>query len=220
MFIGHFAVALAAKRTSPRVSLGTLFFAVQFLDLLWPVLVLAGIEHFRIEPGNTAVTPLDFYDYPFSHSLLTTAVWSILIGILYWFIRKSAKDSFILALCVSSHWILDFITHRPDLPLMPESTVLLGLGLWNSSILSVAIECLFFVAGSIIYIRSTRPISKSGSVALWCLLAFLLVIYLLNIFGPPPPSIGMVSVSANALWIFILWGYWVDKNRHAVSRTE
>ena len=119
MFIGHFAVALGAKKAAPKVSLGTLIMAAQFVDLLWPIFLLLGIEHVRINPGDTAYTPLDFYDYPVSHSLLTGIGWAIVFGAVYYAIRRSARNAWILAACVLSHWLLDLIVHRPDLPLVP-----------------------------------------------------------------------------------------------------
>src|SRR5437899_11326482 len=88
MFIGHFGLGLAAKRLAPRTSLGTLFFAAQFLDLIWPIFLLLGLEHVRFAPGITAVSPLDFYDYPISHSLATALVWSAATGIIYFFFRR------------------------------------------------------------------------------------------------------------------------------------
>src|SRR3989339_1594487 len=119
MFIGHYAVALAAKKGAPKASLGTLFIAAQLVDLLWPLFLLLGLEHVKIDPGNTAITPLNFNDYPLSHSLLMSIVWSLLFGGVYYLIKRNKKTSVILGLCVFSHWVLDFITHRPDLPLAP-----------------------------------------------------------------------------------------------------
>src|SRR4051812_26563634 len=114
MFIGHFALGFAAKRVAPRVSLGTLLLSVGFLDVLWPVFLLLGWEHVRIDPGNTAVTPLDFHDYPISHSLLAATGWALLFGGVYFLLRRSRRESIILAVGVLSHWVLDFFSHRPD----------------------------------------------------------------------------------------------------------
>src|SRR5687768_4256927 len=133
MFIGHHAAGFAAKRFAPRVSLGTLFAATMLLDLLWPLFLLMGIEHVRIDSGNTAFTPLDFYDYPYTHSLLNVIGWSILAGTIHWLRRKSWRDATVVGLAVLSHWVLDFVTHRPDLPLWPGGPMV-GLGLWNSVI--------------------------------------------------------------------------------------
>ena len=131
MFLGHPAVGLASKRSVPHISLGLLFRAPMLLDFLWPVFVLLGLEHFRIDPGNTAVTPLDFYDYPWSHSLLMAVVWSVLFGAIYFALRRDARGASILGAGVLSHWVLDFVTHRPDLPLYPGGPKV-GLGIWNS----------------------------------------------------------------------------------------
>ncbi|MGB5848714.1 MAG: hypothetical protein WBH40_09520, partial [Ignavibacteriaceae bacterium] len=106
MFIGHFGVGFAAKKFVKKTSLGTLFLATQFIDLLWPFFVIFGIEKVAIDPGNTAFTPLDFIYYPFSHSLLGVLIWAILFGVVYYFIIKDLKTSLILGILVLSHWIL------------------------------------------------------------------------------------------------------------------
>ena len=114
MFIGHFGLAFAARRAAPGVSLAILFLAAQFADTLWPFLVAAGVEQVRIDPGHTAVTPLDFVSYPWSHSLLMLAVWGVLLG---WMFRTVDRRAFaVIAALVVSHWVLDFVTHVPDMP--------------------------------------------------------------------------------------------------------
>ncbi len=213
MFIGHFAVGLAAKRVAPKTSLGTLFIGAQLLDLLWPIFVLTGIEHFRIAPGNTAMTPLQFYDYPISHSLLTSIVWAALAGGVYFFIRRETRAAVVIGLCVVSHWFLDYLTHRPDLPITPGSASYYGLGLWNSFWPALAVEVLMFGAGILVYVKSTRAMNRKGSTVFWSLMGFLLVVHLLNVFGPPPPNVQVVAISANAVWLLIVWAYWADGNR-------
>lgn len=211
MFIGHFGTGLAAKKIDERPSLGTLFFAAQFLDLLWPIFILAGIEKVRIEPGNTVFTPLNFSYYPFSHSLLGSIFWALLFGAVYYLFRRNIKTSLLLGCLVVGHWILDFISHRADLPLAPWSDIKVGLGLWNSLPLTIIIEGLIFCAGAWLYISYARTNNKTGFYRIWGLLIFLVVIYINNIFAPPPPNeeaIGLVGLSQ---WIIIAWGYWIDK---------
>jgi len=216
MFIGHFAVGFAAKQAAPKTSLGTLFLAAQFLDLLWPVLLIAGIEHVRIDPGNTPVTPLDFYDYPISHSLAAVVGWAALFGLVYYGLRRSLRGSLIVALCVASHWLLDALTHRPDLPLFPGGRILVGLGLWRSVALTVAVEAAMFVLGAWFYIRVTIPRDRLGTYLLAALLGFLGIVYAGSIFGPPPPSVGALQWVSLAGWLFVPWGYWIDRHRKAV----
>ena len=213
MFIGHYAVALAAKKAAPRISLGTLFMAAQLLDLLWPVLLLLGLEHVRIDPGNTAVTPLDFYDYPITHSLAGAVLWSLLFGILYRLIRHDVRGSLVVGACVFSHWILDFVTHRPDLPLSFTGSARVGAGLWNSVAGTLVIEVGMFVAGILLYIRGTRRKDRTGLYAFWSLVAALFAIYCGNLFGPPPPDAGAIAIAGNAAWLFVLWAYWADSHR-------
>lgn len=213
MFLGHFAVALAAKRTTPKTSLGTLIVASQCLDLLWPLFVLLGIEHFRISPGDTAVTPLEFYDYPFSHSLLTSVGWSLLFGGATYLWRKDLREATVLGFCVFSHWLLDFLTHRPDLPIAPGLTLRVGLGLWDSLLWTLVVELVLFTAGAFLYARRRTFSATSFTLRHWIFVAALTFVYLLNVFGPPPPGVNAVIYSACGLWLFVLWGFWIDRDR-------
>lgn len=216
MFIGHFAAAMVAKRASPRLSLGWLFAAAQLPDLLWPVLLLAGVERARIAPGDTAFTPLAFEYYPWSHSLLLVALWGGVLGGVYRRRqRRGATEVLVLIGLVISHWVLDWVTHRPDLPLMPGAGPRLGLGLWNSIAATLAVELLLFVAGIRLYVRTTQPRDRTGRWAWIGLIAFLLVIYLANAFGPPPPNMPAVAVGGLAIWLLVWWAAWVDRHRVA-----
>lgn len=216
MFIGHHAAAFAAKGVAPRVSLGTLFAATMWIDLVWPVMLLTGLETVRIDPGNTAFTPLDFVSYPITHSLVAVVGWGLAAAILYRVIRGSWRDAVVVGLGVVSHWFLDFLTHRPDLPLWPEGPRV-GLGLWNSVPGTLAVEVLLFVAGLAIYLRATRAKDRIGSVGLWVLVAFVAVIYAANIMSPPPPNPEAIGWVGLAAWLFVPWGWWIDRHR-SVSR--
>lgn len=219
MFIGHFGVALGAKKFAPRVSLGVLFLAGQLADLIWPNLVLLGVEQVEIEPGATVMTPLNFLHYPFSHSLLALLGWGALFAILYRvLVRAGTRSAVVIAILVLSHWILDVLSHRPDMPLMLDDSTRIGLGLWNTPILAVPLETLLFAAGVWLYTRQTRPRDRQGSIGFWALIVFLLVIYFANLVGPLPPSVAAVAWSAQALWLIVAWGFWVD--HHRVARTN
>jgi len=213
MFIGHYAVALGSKKISPKVSLGTLLLASQFIDLLWPIFLLLGLEHVRIDPGNTVFTPLDFYDYPISHSLLAVLGWSLGFGLLYYAVQRSGRNALILGALVLSHWVLDFISHRPDLLLIPGGNILVGLGLWNSFAASAVVESALFVVGAFLYLRATKARDRVGQYALWAFLLLLVVLYVANMFGPPPPGVQALAVVALGQWLFVLWGYWIDRHR-------
>ncbi len=215
MFIGHIGVALAAKRAAPQVSLGTLILATSWIDLVWPIFLLLGIEHVAVAPGNTAFTPLDFLHYPFTHSLLMVIVWGLLLGGAYFLVRQSVKDSIVIGSVVISHWMLDWLTHRPDLPLYPDGPKF-GLGLWNSVPLTIAIEALIFVVGVLLYYRATCPTGRVGTWSFWALIASLVFFYIMNIVGPPPPDEKTLAWVALAAWVFPVWGYWIDRNRVAV----
>lgn len=213
MFIGHYAVALAAKKAAPRVSLGTLFLAVQFLDLLWPIFLLLGMEHVRIAPGNTAFTPLDFYDYPISHGLVPVMGWSAAFAIVYWLVRREARSAWVLAGCVLSHWLLDFLTHRPDLPLAPGVSRYVGLGLWNSVAATIGIELTMFVVGVALFLSVSKAKDKIGRYSFWGFIVFVLVLYAGNVFGGPPPNVNVLAWFGLAQWLLVPWGYWIDRHR-------
>jgi LexA-binding, inner membrane-associated putative hydrolase len=214
MFIGHIAVAYAAKKASPKTSLGTLVFAAQLPDILWPIFLLLGIEHAAIAPGSTAVTPIAFTDYPLSHSLLADVGWGLLLAGVYFVLKKNQRGAFLLFLCVISHWVLDVISHRPDMPLMPGSHLLLGLGLWNSRVGTVTVEMGLFAAGILIYLDATRARDRTGVWSFWGLNLLLVAIYFGNLFGPPPPS--MTAVAYAGLvggWLEVAWCAWINRHR-------
>jgi hypothetical protein len=213
MFIGHFGVALAAKRVAPETSLGTLILAAQFLDFLWPVFLLLGIERVRVAPGFTKVSPLDFTAYPISHSLLMAMVWAILLGGIYYAVRHDARSALVISAAVLSHWILDFIVHRPDLQLSPGSDVRVGLGLWNSLPVTIAVEILFFGAGLAIYLGCTRARDKIGRYGFWALIAFLFLGWASSLFAGAPPSVNALAWGGIAMCLTAPWGGWADRHR-------
>ena len=220
MFLGHYGVAFAARRAAPRTSLGTTAFAAQFLDELWPVLLLLGIERVRIVPGLMAASALDFVSYPVSHSLLAAAGWGLLIALVYLVVRRYGRGAWVVGAAVVSHWLLDAPMHRPDLPLWPGSRTLVGLGLWNSVPATVVLEVALLAAGLGLYLRGTRARDRVGSWGLWAMVGLLTAFFLGGTFGAPPPSERALALSALGLWLFVPWGWWVDRHREpAAPRT-
>jgi hypothetical protein len=210
-------VGFASKRLTPQTSLGTLIAAAVLLDLLWPVFVLLGWEQVRIEPGNTAFTPLNFISYPISHSLLAAIGWATLFALLYYAVKRYRAGVVLIWIGVVSHWVLDFVVHRPDLPLYPGGPRL-GLGLWNSILATVIVEGLMYAAGVWVYLRVTRAKDGIGKWGLWSFIVVVAALYVANIFSPPPPSVKIIVIVAIPFtWLLILWAGWVD--RHRQSRT-
>ena len=218
MFIGHFGVGLAAKPLARQTSLGTLFLASQFIDLLWPTFLLLGVESVRIVPGDTRLTPLAFSHYPWSHSLLAVVGWAVLFAVVYFVMRRSVRAALVCGSLVLSHWVLDLVSHRPDLPLYPGGAERLGLGLWNRPVTAILVESAIFATGAWLYWRSTRPVSRAGSIAFWALVGLLAFIYAGNLAGPPPPSEQAIAWVSQAQWLIVALGYYVDHNREPRSR--
>jgi len=213
MFLGHFALAMAAKRVAPTASLGTLVLSAQFADCLWPVLLLLGVEQVRIVPGVTRVTPLDFVSYPISHSLATQLAWGLLLGAIYFLRRKDFRTAALGGALLPTHWLLDYFSHRPDMPLYPGGPKV-GLGMWNSLPLTLVVEFGLFAAGVVLYSTATR--SRGGwNFGFWSFVLFLAVLYPTSLFGPPPPSVRVLALSALALWLTIPWAAWGDRQREA-----
>jgi len=212
MFLGHFAVALGAKKAAPRASLGALVFGAQLADLLWPVFLLLGWEQVRIDPAATRVTPLDFVSYPYSHSLLAELLWALGIGLVYFAIRRNARAAIVVALCVPSHWLLDYISHRPDMPIVPGGARY-GLGLWNFPAATLAVELTLFAVGIALYLSATRAKDRIGHWALWSLLILLLAVYVGPSSSTPPPSERAIAFTTLALWLTVPWAAWADAHR-------
>ena len=217
MFLAHFGVAFAAKRAAPKTSLGTLVLAAQLADILWPIFLLLGWEKVRIAPGITRVTPLDFVSYPWSHSLVAQIGWAIVLGAGYFAIRRDGRGAAVVGACVPTHWLLDYIAHRPDLPLVPGGAGY-GLGMWNSLPLTLAVELGLFGIGILIYLSARRAIDRTGQFALWSLVILLVALYFASTFGPPPPNVRVLALSALAIWLTVPWAAWAD--RHWVPRVN
>lgn len=215
MFVGHLAVALGAKRVSPRTPLAALIGAAFGLDLMWPILLLAGIEHVRVDPGHTAFTPLAFDHYPWSHSLSMAVVWAVAVGRLSVVLLKRSAAGLVIGLAVVSHWLLDYVTHIADLPLWPGGPEV-GLGLWNSIPGTLVVEGIFFSAAVFAYVRNTRPRQKAGTWSLWALIMLTVMIWISGPWSPPPPNERAIAWVGLAMWLFPLWGTWIDRTRQSI----
>jgi hypothetical protein len=203
MFVGHTAVALAAKSQTPGTSLGWLIASAYLVDLLWPVCLLFGIEHVRIEPGNTAFTPLAFDSYPWTHSLLTGIAWAIVFSAIARAFRVGRTGQLWIGALVISHWVLDFASHRPDMPLWPGSSTKAGLGLWNSIPATLTVEGALFATGIAVYLRGTRALDKAGVAAFWLFVVLQLAIWASQPWSPPPPSATAIAIVGNVSWLFV-----------------
>jgi hypothetical protein len=216
MFIGHYALALAAKRAAPRTSLGTLFVAPTLADLLWPIFLLLGWEHSHVVPGPNPFLRLWLDDIPYSHSLFALIVWGALFGYLYRRRTGDKRAALVIGSLVVSHWVLDFVTHRPDMPLYPGSASL-GLGLWNSPTATIIVEAAMLIVGVAIYTRVTRARDGIGRRGFWGLIAVLALSYASSLFTHAPTNLTALAVGAIVFgWVFVIFAWWVDRHRAAM----
>jgi hypothetical protein len=216
MLLGHYAAGLAAKSYAPKTNLGLLIAAAVFLDILWPLLLSLRIERVAIAEGASVVTPLFFYDYPWSHSLVMAAVWGLSFGGLYFLLTRYPAGAIALGVLVTSHWFIDLPVHLPDLPLTPWTEIRMGFSLWNSVLITFLLEFGLFAAGIYIYVRATRV---RNAIGYWGLIAFVVLgvfLYLVNFSSPPPPGIGAIIIgSAIVQGVFVLLALWTDRGRAA-----
>lgn len=201
MFIGHYGVSFAAKKSAPELPLWLLFLAVQWLDVMWAPLVLLGIEKVRIVPGFTKTNPLDLYFMPYTHSLVAAVLWSAGAFAIYRLLRGrvSQKAAVVLALAVFSHWVLDFIVHIPDLPLY-DNTAKVGLGLWNRPVVALALEVGILFGGMYVYFGSAAGARRVPLIAFGTIM---FAVQAVVFFGPPPA--GGAAAAATALVAYALF---------------
>lgn len=225
MFAGHYGVSFLVKKVEPALPLWTLFLAVQLLDVLWAVFVLLGIEHYRIAPGITASLPLDLYHIPYTHSLVATVIWSaIVFALCRWVIPASAfrnnRAAFLLALAVFSHWLLDLVVHRPDLPLY-DNAYKVGFGLWNFPLPALALESALLFGGMWFYLRSTTATSFAGKYGMIFFGLVILAAHCLLFWGPLPSSTAQGAIELGSLYIILSAGAsWLERKRTAVFRAS
>jgi hypothetical protein len=213
MFIGHYAVGLGAKKLIPELNLAWLIFACHLLDLIWPILVMFGLEHVVVEPGATVMTPLNFISYPYSHSLIMAVFYAVVYALFLKRYNLTNKSLWIIGAVVLSHWFLDYVTHRPDMPIFFNSFKF-GLGLWNYKAVTVITETIMFSTGIILYLKSRHKVTKKQNIAFWSMIGFLSILYISNIFAPTPPintPVEVIAGSGLALWIIVYWAYFADK---------
>jgi hypothetical protein len=221
MFVGHLALGLVAKRTEPKISLGAWMLAVLLADLLCFAFLIAGIEHFDVEPevARNRFVALNFVRnifFAYSHSLLTNAIWAALFAAAYFLWRRYARGAWLLFAGVLSHWPLDFVSHNPDMPLAPGTSAVYGLGLWNSIPATLIIEGGFWVLAITLYVRATRPKKRAGIYAFWPVIALFTLLWYGNIkrgIDPNPVRAGLNGLIFCSL--LVAWAYWMNRLRPA-----
>ncbi|MGO4291084.1 hypothetical protein [Chitinophaga sp. RAB17] len=218
MFIGHFGLGMVTKKIAPQLSLGTLFMAVQFSDLIWPTLLLLGVEKVALHPELEGQRAIEFTSYPFTHSLVGAFILAVLFGAVYYGIKKNARNALILGAAVLSHWLLDLIVHFHDLPLSPGSPVKVGFSLWSSVGGTLLVELILFISGIVFYLRSTTPLNAKARIIFWVNILLLLAVQLSNFWGPVPENVTALAWAAQFQWLFVILGYWADNNTASVPQ--
>jgi hypothetical protein len=211
MFVGHLALALGGRKVSRATSLVWLMIAANLVDLLWPLFLLAGLERVRIDPGNTAFTPLAFDAYPWTHSLLMGVAWGIAFGALARWRGVTRWGAWLIGALVLSHWALDFVTHRPDLPMSPWADGRYGLGLWQSIPLTFTVEGVLWIAGIALSLRVRRPGGVHGQVAFWSFVTVSTFLWATSPFSPPPPDARALALFALVGWVIVPWAWWIER---------
>lgn len=222
MFIGHFALSFAAKKAAPKVSLGTLFIATQFVDILWPFFLVFNIEKVAIIPGYTKSNALAFLHFPYTHSLLAGVFWGAVLGLIYWLFKRDRQGALLVGLCVLSHWFLDLLVHTADLPLSPFGDSKFGFGLWNHVAISLTIETILFLTGVYMYAGFTKAKTSAGKWGLWSFAVFLIIFNISNVFGPPPPA-SMIALSVTLvilMGVIVGLAYWIDSKRVMIGAQQ
>ncbi|HEV3198115.1 MAG TPA: metal-dependent hydrolase [Bryobacteraceae bacterium] len=216
MLVGHFAAGLVAKRAEPALSLGALVLAAMLADLLWCIFMIAGIEQVQFRPGMGAANYLDASNIAMSHSLLMDVLWAGLLAAGYFLSRRYPRGAWILFGAVVSHWLLDWISHRPDMPLAPGTGRFFGLGLWASIPAAVIVEGGFWLVAVVLYARATHPKKRAGVYAYWSVVAVLTLAWYNNLTGPPPPDPHTAPfISFTFFSLAVAWAYWMDRLRGA-----
>ena len=216
MFVGHYAIGLASKQLAPRTSLGVLIAAPILLDLLWPIFLLIGWEQVSIEPNPNPFLRLQFDSYPLSHGLVAVIAWATLFASIYFGVARYLVGAITIWLGVVSHWVLDYIVHRPDLQLWAGGSRFLGLGLWNRPKIAITIEAVMFAAGVLVYWRATKAKNAIGNLAFWFFVLALAGLYVAVAYAPPPSSVKKLAIGTMFSWLFVAWAWWLDRNRQAI----
>jgi len=216
MFVGHYAAGLALKKLEKRASLGILFLGVQFVDILFFPFVLLGIERINIVENFTDATHFELEYMPYTHSLVGSLFWAAMAYALFrWVVVKEKRVALVVALAVFSHWLLDLLVHTPDLPIWSDASLKLGLGLWNSAIATYILEAAFLLVALWFYLRSTAATSKSGKYGMIVFVAILLLVNIVNVFGPlqSDSKVALAVSALGAYFLFAAVAFWLDKKR-------
>jgi membrane-bound metal-dependent hydrolase YbcI (DUF457 family) len=212
VFVGHYGPSFFGKALRKPIPLWVLFIAVQWLDVVWSILVLLGIEKVRIAPGITKTSPLDLYYMPYTHSLPAAVLWSVAVGFVYFLVRRAdgRAAAVIVGAAVFSHWLLDFVVHLPDLPIY-DDTLKVGLGLWNYPAIALGLEMAFLFGGMYLYFAADASGKRSRRRGMVLFGFVMLAVQSLVFFGPPPASDHSVAITAILSYIvFAAVAGWLD----------
>jgi hypothetical protein len=216
MFAGHIGAAMAIGRVERRVNLGVLVCAALLLDVLLWLFVLAGRESVVI-PVNFAGTHQPEFVFPYSHGLLAAIAWSTLAGLtaLRWYrLLQAAKwrVAACIALAVFSHWLLDALVHVPELPLAGEHSLKVGLGLWGSMPVALAVESLITVLGLGLFLAgASLTRGRRFGLAVLVIVTLVFTIFGMTVAPPPPSATAMAASSLVTIVVVCALAGWLGK---------
>jgi hypothetical protein len=223
MLVGHVAAGFIARGAAPQTSLGTLVFSSLLADCLTAAFLLLGLEHWRIVPGERGIRGIDQYDIALSHSLAAMVLWGALFASIYWVLRRYRQGAWAVFIVAISHWVLDVVSHLPDMPLAPGLDSRFGLGLWTSLPATLAVEGSLWAVALFVYSRATAGGTRSAVFGFWAVAAVLTAIWVSNFFAPPPSASASATDGAPAGLVFfslvVGWSYWVNRVRTPRKRT-
>jgi hypothetical protein len=220
MFVGHYGPSFVAKRLDPAIPLWILFLAVQLLDVLWAVFIFLGVERLRIVPGFTRTNPLDLYYMPYTHGLPAALAWAASAALVYRLIAGSGRGGALVGAAVFSHWPLDYLVHRPDLPLY-DNAAKVGLGLWDYPYVTLALEGALLFGAMGLYFQASRPLTPRGRYSMPVFGAAILLMQAGMLFSPPPPSDRAMATTALIAYAVLAAAIgWLERGRATWQRMD
>jgi hypothetical protein len=166
MVAGHFGLAAGIKKIAPRLPLWSLLLATFFLDVVFIFFAASGLEKIiPVDPTNPNAYGGSLIRAYYTHSLVGALLISAIAGLFAGW-RWGKRGGYVIAGVVFSHWILDLLVHRSDLPILPGNLgnlPLLGFGLWQFPTISAILELILVIGGTWFYYRAAMQAAETSA---------------------------------------------------------